>query len=421
MTHLNRRGFLAGSAALLGLLGAAPRALAKAAPADRKFLFVFAQGGWDPSRVFADALANPNVSTEAAAARATAGGLSYIAHPTRPSVDAFFAAHHAQTVLLNGLLVPSVQHEVCTQLMLTGRAVNGLPDWGSAIAGLGGGDYTLPHLVAGGPSFPGPFTAEVARTGTQGQLDGLLSGDVLARQAQQIGRLSPPAEALIDRYLARRATGRMQASAGTPDEPAALAFEEAIRKADQLEELRYDTNFTGGGTLLAQMGVAIDSLSRGIARCVSINDVGGGLGWDSHDNNDDRQALLFEALFEGLGRLMDELKRTPGTTEATLADETIVVVLSEMGRTPLLNNALGKDHWPYTSAMLIGPGLTGGRVVGGFDEGWFGAPMNPEAAALADDGVRIGPGTLGATLLAAAGLDPEESMPGVPVLRDILS
>ena len=43
-------------------------------------------------------------------------------------------------------------------------------------------------------------------------------------------------------------------------------------------------------------------------------------------------------------------------------DETTFVVMSEMGRTPALNGNEGKDHWPYTSALVMGPGLQGSET-----------------------------------------------------------
>ena len=84
-------------------------------------------------------------------------------------------------------------------------------------------------------------------------------------------------------------------------------------------------------------------------------------GWDTHEDNDDDQSPLWEGLFDGLNELMTLLDATPGQTTPTLAGETMVVVMSEMGRTPKLNPANGKDHWPYTSILMVGAGLDGGR------------------------------------------------------------
>ena len=83
---------------------------------------------------------------------------------------------------------------------------------------------------------------------------------------------------------------------------------------------------------------------------------------------------------------MEKLARTPGEYGTSLADETTVVVLSEMGRTPSLNAQNGKDHHPITSCMLVGPSVTGNRTVGGYDSQFFGQPINPETAELSTSG-----------------------------------
>ena len=79
--HTSRRSFLASSLASLGVGLTLGRSMwpgvarAGVGASKRKFIFVFAQGGWDPTRVFAPEFSNPNVDLEAAAERAVAGGM----------------------------------------------------------------------------------------------------------------------------------------------------------------------------------------------------------------------------------------------------------------------------------------------------------------------------------------------------------
>ena len=143
--------------------------------------------------------------------------------------------------------------------------------------------------------------------------------------------------------------------------------------------------------------------------------------WDTHANNDADQATLWEGLFQGLSRMMALLRATPGESKTTLAEETVVVVLSEMGRTPLLNGAGGKDHWPYTSAMLLGPGVSGGRVTGGYDAGYYGRLINPITGEPDDNGQALSAEALGATLLQLADLDPAEAIPGIAPITAALT
>ena len=221
-----------------------------------------------------------------------------------------------------------------------------------------------------------------------------------SRRAVQAG-LPRQAEDIVDRHLLGGERGRGATARWTPS----LAFADALDGALGLKDYRYVMDFTGGQGLAAQAEVAVDALAFGLSRCVSLGYSGDGLGWDSHADNDATQSALFEGLFSGLGRLFTLLQTTPGESALTLADETVVVVLSEMGRTPRLNATLGKDHWPYTSVLLSGPGLTTGRVIGGFDERYSGLPVDPGTAETVADGPsqrRV----LGAGLLELAGVDP---------------
>ena len=91
-------------------------------------------------------------------------------------------------------------------------------------------------------------------------------------------------------------------------------------------------------------------------------------------------------------------------------DETVVVVLSEMGRTPHLNAGRGKDHWSHTSVMLCGGGVSGGRVIGGYSDVYTGQPVDPATGAVTDSGIQLSPETLGASLLHLGGVSLDEGV-----------
>jgi hypothetical protein len=417
---LNRRRLLQ-SAALLPAAAALPRP-ARAAGADLKYIFVFNNGGWDPTRVLADGLSHRNVDSESTADRATAGGITYVSDPSRPSVDAFMQAWHQDMLLVSGLQVRSIAHEICTLIALTGSTSGRVPDWGTLIAASTAERYTLPHLVLGGPSFPGEEGTSVARTGLNGQLEALLSGDIL-NWGTEVQPLSPAARGILDSYLSRRATGARSGAHSAQAAALLATWESSHSRAVGLQDYRYVMDFTTTGDLAEQAAVGVDALSVGLSRVVSMGYPGPfvGLGWDTHANNDSDQAALWEGLFSGLGQLMQLLEQTPGTTTASLREETVVVVLSEMGRTPQLNATLGKDHWPYTSCMLLGPGLTTDRVIGGFDQGWNGELVDPATAELDEGGHVLSVESLGAALLELADIDPAEHVSGAEVLRGVLA
>ncbi|MEQ1565505.1 MAG: DUF1501 domain-containing protein [Myxococcota bacterium] len=416
---MNRRTFLS-SAAALSTLGWAGQARAAVANADRKFVFVFAEGGWDPTRVFVPAFSNPAVAMEAAAEQATTSGLPWVEHPDRPNVSAFFSRHASRTLLFNGVLVRSIAHDICRMIAMTGDSSGLKPDWPALIATEEGlGRYTVPHLVMGGPSFPGPLGSAVARTGASGQLEALITGDIVGWSDAPPSELSVASQNLVDRYVRGRSAA---AAARVPTGNAAAgyaAYAQGVASATALKDLKYVMDFTGGTSLSDQATVAVDALAIGAARCLTLTEGGN---WDSHADNDAGQTQRFESMFSGLNQLFERLGAAPGTAGgATLLEETTVVVLSEMGRTPQLNGFMGKDHWPYTSVMVVSDGVTGGRVVGGFDELFYGYPVDPTTGENDPDGPQLlSIEAVGATLLAMADVDPAEHILGVDPILGVL-
>lgn len=104
-----------------------------------------------------------------------------------------------------------------------------------------------------------------------------------------------------------------------------------------------------------------------------------------------------------------------------LLDETLVVVMSEMGRTPKINANAGRDHWTFCYGMwFAGAGIKGGTVYGASDA---------QAAYVRDQ--PISTGDVCATVFENLGIDPEMTVPdrtgrpmpianGGHAIRDIL-
>jgi hypothetical protein len=85
--------------------------------------------------------------------------------------------------------------------------------------------------------------------------------------------------------------------------------------------------------------------------------------WDSHEKLFARHRQLIPPADQAVSALIEELE------VRGLLDSTLVLVLSEFGRTPRVNGSGGRDHWPdcYT-ALLAGGGVTGGAVFGSSDK-----------------------------------------------------
>lgn len=407
----SRRGLLQGaalSAAAAGL-GAWPRP-ARAARSDLRFLFVRNFGGWDPTRVFAAAsLGNPAVSYETLAAVRSFGDLSIIEHPNRPSVSAFFEQHAPRALVLNGLIVPSVNHRACERIAYTGSNAETAADWPTLIADAAGGRFALPHVVIGGRAMPGRLGRAVVRIGADGQVGKLLDGSVLAGSDQPTPGLDGSASALVEAHVRARAAARSASADRALAREFAAAQERALEKAAVIAEIGDAVNWTTDGSFESQAELAVDLLALGLARCATISF--DRTSWDSHEANETKQSDNFEDLFAGLIGLADALELTPGVTAPTLADETVVVVMSEMGRTPNVNDDKGKDHWAHTSALLFGAGVFGGRTIGGYSSLFYGEAVDPASGALDPGGLELTPAVVGSTLLALADAGPSDTLP----------
>jgi hypothetical protein len=222
----------------------------------------------------------------------------------------------------------------------------------------------------------------------------------------------------MDSYLIRRASAAIEGAQLPKAKALYEAYESSLLRGVDLKDLRQVINWSASGDLGSQGNLAAQLLSMGISRTVMMNH--GGSGWDTHTNNDATQSQSWESLFGGLLDMADRFSTTPGQNGGSLLDETVIVVMSEMGRTPALNGNEGKDHWPYTSALVMGPGLQGGRVIGATNEFYYGELIDFETGELWREGSDLTVGNLGATLLASADVDPGDYLPGVSAVTGVL-
>ncbi len=99
---------------------------------------------------------------------------------------------------------------------------------------------------------------------------------------------------------------------------------------------------------------AIRLIEAGV-RCVEVELSG----WDTHISNHELQSARCKQLDAALASTLAELKRRD------LLEDTIVFCGGEFGRTPQINPAGGRDHWPHGfSVLLAGAGLRRGAVHG---------------------------------------------------------
>lgn len=394
----SRRGLL--GAAGLGALGLALPRLARAA-GDRLLLVYWVPGGWDPTYCFDPHFESSALDRDPASAPGTAGGLSFADAASRPNVRAFFEAHGSRTVVVNGLAVGSISHAQCARLVLTGSRNPRAADLGTLVAAGASSPYALPHLVVSGPRYPGDLGQHTIPLGPL--LTGTVRGE-LPREAT----LDPAREARVRAYLAEEA-------AALPDSPPVQDFRSGLARYDELEARADAIHVMEFATDEDLVSAGVSALAEGLSRVVTV---GGSLPfmsqWDSHTNNHFYQDQNHDHLFGELMALLARLASLPDPSGAgSLADVTTVLVMSEMGRTPVLNDNGGKDHWPYTSCMLVGPDLAGGQVVGATDAALVGQPISLSTGAASASGAVLTPSALAAGLLQHLDVDPAQAFPEV--------
>lgn len=126
-----------------------------------------------------------------------------------------------------------------------------------------------------------------------------------------------------------------------------------ITKEPEAIRQRYGSDRFAQGCMLArrlvQHGVRFIEVSFG--------------GWDMHNQIESGMASRGATLDHALATLLDDLH------QQGLLEETLVVLGTEFGRTPRVNQNAGRDHHPRAfSTLFAGGGTKGGQVIGATDE-----------------------------------------------------
>lgn len=315
-------------------------------------------------------------------------------------------------------------HDAGWQMMQTGRRFSGgiqTPHAGSVASYLLGRKSDLPPFIVlpelmgrGGGNLP------------NGQAGGFLgkAQDPFALMADpskkdfKVPDLLPPDQIGASRLDRRRsmreiveqATGAFEASEDArllndtfeaafrimTSEQARSAFD--LSKEPQAVRERYGMNRFGQCCLLARRLV-----ENGV-RFVTINTfltVFDEITWDIHGSKpftsiDGMKNIVAPMYDQAYSALIEDL------AERGMLDDTLVANLAEFGRTPKVNPAGGRDHWPQCfTVYFAGGGVRGGQVIGASDPvGGFPAERP------------VGPGDIVATIFHSLGLRHNSTLPG---------
>jgi uncharacterized protein (DUF1501 family) len=391
--RLSRRAFL-GSAAVggLGLAGLTLPATARELKSQQKHVIVFDLAGglsqlesWDPKP-------------------GTATGGPFEAIPTSVAgihiseLLPYTAKQMHHIALVRGLNSAEADHGKGHYLMNTGRRQEPrltYPYLGAVMAkALADGESVLPGYLHITPNGGGGFTKQDSaflgpRFASVTLGDGKPPANLL-RPANVSEAEDAARNELRDRFNKRfaqaRRTAQTEAYAESFDQAAQLMSRKDLfdvsNEPDRLRE-SYGKHDLGRHCLLARR-----LIERG-ATFVKVTHSN----YDTHHENFDFHIEQLGEFDRPFATLIDDLH------QRGLLQDTLLIVLSEMGRTPTINRNMGRDHWGTAwSVAMAGAGIKGGVVHG----------KTNDAGTAVTDGM-VGAGHLFHTYLRAVGLDSKKN------------
>ena len=439
---------LLGGAASLSASSFLTRGLADATDgAEEFFIFIHAAGGWDVT-LWSDPRNEKKglISPASTANTDTSGVRRWVDAPLEEGVRTFtpvrpsgsnltfgpgigdLAEHFDRLCIVNGLAMNTVSHPDGSAFSTTGRHLVGTRAPASsvdtALANEFGRASLFPVLSASFPSFYvgegldrrvvplivgniGVITRSLTRTqafDTDDDRD--LVTATLAAEAHDLAAKSYYPDALRGmelqyEQLRKMLKGSLQDVFSGP----------RLKKAQP--QFNYTGRFQAGGALNAAF--TVEALRRGLVRCMSFG-VGG---FDTHNANYRTHALLQQETFDLVATLLRALDATPHPTKAgaKLSDHTHLLMVSEFCRTPQINRAGGRDHYPNNSALVISPRFKGNMAFGQSDP----EQLLPMATRAFPDGKRaMAPPDLLATLLHSVGVEPRKYLRDGSVVPELL-
>ena len=286
------------------------------------------------------------------------------------------AKHQKRFALLRGWNPQNGSHGSADQWVMSGRKFNqsiAYPTYGSVISHYHGFKSALPPFVQLGSQVDRRFGG-----GTSGIL-GLAHNpfEMLADPNASkftVRDITPPQGITMNRVERRRSMlQRVDALQRESDlQPTAFAaldehYQAAMnmitapetKKAFAIDEERPELRDAYGRHRLGQSCLLARRLVESGVRFVTVTDGG----WDTHQNNfTSLKNNRLPPVDQAFPQLLIDLE------ERGLLDNTLVMWLTDFGRTPKVNSASGRDHWASAGfAIMAGAGIPGGHVLGSTD------------------------------------------------------
>lgn len=297
------------------------------------------------------------------------------------SNEDFFAKYGSELCVFNGLDLSVNNHTPCARYMATGKLDSlAYPTFPALVAACYGAEAPLAFLTFGNYSATGNLVP-------MSRVPYLQSLRLLAQADSVEGGTHPYQDAFVSDRIERALEGQFEARVSDARLPRVERSQSMLYAAQtNSKALRRVVPFLpkepAKERLAQQNDIALAAFKAGV--CVSANlSIGQ---FDSHNNNDADQMKLIPEFLAGIDDLLCKAEALE------IRDKLVVIIQSEMGRTPNYNNGNGKDHWSISSIMFLGPGIGGNRLLGATDEKQQLVPIDPQTLKLDPvGGIRVRP------------------------------
>ncbi|MHA3771856.1 DUF1501 domain-containing protein [Verrucomicrobiota bacterium sgz303538] len=311
------------------------------------------------------------------------------------SNEDFFAEFGSELLVINGIDYSTNNHAPGARYMATGNLDSlAYPTFAALVAACKGPSCPLSFLTFGNYSNTGnlvamsriPYLPSLQKVANADSVDGQVRSPY--HDAFALDRIERALKDQTDAQLSKKVLPRIERA-------------ESMLYAAQLNSKAlgrvtpYIPSKIPKERLSQQAEIALASFKAGV--CVSANLTIGQ--FDSHANNDTDQMKLIPEFLAGIAYVMRRAE------ELKIREKLVVIIQSEMGRTPEYNKGNGKDHWSIGSIMFMGHGIRGNRVIGATDEKQFSVPIHPGTLACdRENGIRVRPEHLHIALREFAGI-----------------
>jgi hypothetical protein len=378
---MKRRTFLKSTGALVANFAFDSGVLAQNL-AQRKFLVTINMtGGWDVSS-FCDPKLNvsgePLINTWAQTKGILQEGNIPFADYGNNAL--FFSKHWQNILVINGVDSQTNSHGAATRASFTGTLREGIPTLSGLYASEFGSQLAMPHLSLGSgvtyssSDLVAPITiSNIAAFKSAIKANTRPNSSTPIFSENKYQHILNMKKASIEKIISK--------SNKTPGN--VMLRESYLRSLSRLGDLEdfYNTSLPIAAPSVGfgeQVEIALMSFLSGQTIAADLGPVysreGGSFSFDTHSNHDATHETYLSDALSGIDYLWTLAEKTG------IADNLVVIVSSDFGRTPYYNLDGGKDHWPIGSTMIMekNVGYTN-RVVGQTDEIQNAMRINPSS------------------------------------------